>query len=157
MKFSAQEEYGLRCMLCLARIEEGESLTIPQISSLEGMTQSHVAKILAILRKSEFIISTRGQLGGYTLAKCSKEILISDLLECLGGRLFSTEFCERHTGIEPTCVHESNCAMRPLWQTIQNAVDVAIQGITLSDLVHSNFHDSLVQLSPIPKTPTVSR
>ena len=144
-------------MLCLARIEDGESLTIPQISSLEGMTQSHVAKILAILRKSEFISSTRGQLGGYTLAKSSKDILISDLMECLGGRLFSSEFCERHTGIEPTCVHESNCSMRPLWQTIQNAVDSAIQGITLYDLVHSNFHDSLVQLSPNPKTPTVSR
>jgi DNA-binding IscR family transcriptional regulator len=30
MKFSAQEEYGLRCLLTLARLGEGASITIPQ-------------------------------------------------------------------------------------------------------------------------------
>ncbi|ARU39689.1 hypothetical protein CCB80_00435 [Armatimonadetes bacterium Uphvl-Ar1] len=63
MKFSAQEEYGLRCLIALARKGVGQSMTIPEISDQEGLTSSHVAKILAILRRSGFVASTRGQSG----------------------------------------------------------------------------------------------
>ena len=36
MKISAQEEYGLRCLVQLANLQGGESLTLPQIAELEG-------------------------------------------------------------------------------------------------------------------------
>jgi DNA-binding IscR family transcriptional regulator len=39
MKISAQEEYGLRCLLQLARADsQGESLTLAQIAQLEGIS-----------------------------------------------------------------------------------------------------------------------
>ena len=39
MKISAQEEYGLRCLLQLARAETlGESLTLSQLARLEGIS-----------------------------------------------------------------------------------------------------------------------
>ena len=51
MKFSAQEEFGLRCMLQIARLGPDGSLTIPEIAKNEGMSTTHVAKLLMILRK----------------------------------------------------------------------------------------------------------
>ena len=133
-------------MLCLARIDEGETLTIPQISSLEGMTQSHVAKLLAILRKAGFINSTRGQLGGYSLAMSSDKIQIKSLLEALGGKLFEDDFCNRYTGIEQKCVHENDCAMRPLWLNVQAAVDDVVSKFTLSDLVNRKISDPPIRI-----------
>ncbi|RYG34392.1 transcriptional regulator, partial [bacterium] len=68
MKFSTQEDYGLRCLLQIARrpLEE-TALTIPEISRLEGLSQTHVAKLLMLLRQSGFVRSSRGQAGGYRL------------------------------------------------------------------------------------------
>ena len=38
MKISAQEEYGLRCLVQLANLQPGESLTLPQIAEREGIS-----------------------------------------------------------------------------------------------------------------------
>lgn len=134
-------------MLCLVRAGSENSLTIPEIAYMEGMTQSHVAKIMAILRKAGFINSTRGQLGGYTLATDPETITLRSLFDSLGGRLFGAEFCERHTGIEATCVHESDCALRPLWNNLQNLIDDFTGKFTLGDLFHHRIPDPLLHLS----------
>ncbi len=136
MKFSAQEEYGLRCMVALAREGEDGFLTIPAIASAEGLTESHVAKLLAILRKSDFVTSRRGQLGGYSLSRPAKEIIIMDVMEVLGGKLFEQEYCDRYTGVNDECVHYCQCSLRPLWVKIQAAVDGVISNVSLYDLAH---------------------
>jgi Rrf2 family iron-sulfur cluster assembly transcriptional regulator len=52
MKISAQEEYGLRCLLQLARAETlGESLTLSQLARLEGISSANAGKLMWILSK----------------------------------------------------------------------------------------------------------
>lgn len=147
MKLSAQEEFGLRCLVSLARISPEDSLTIPELANLEGLTQSHVAKILATLRKSGYVTSTRGQLGGYKLSKKPEDIVLKDAMDILGGRLFHEAFCERHAGVEGTCVHETDCCMQPLWSSVQAAVDEVTSKYTLADLLHRRIEEPLVKLS----------
>lgn len=132
MKFSAQEEYGLRCLLQIAR--RGASATIPQIAAAEGMSTTHVAKLLMILRKEGWVISARGQAGGYTLAKTPSEILVNDVLGSLGGRFYDDSFCNRHSGQLDICKHAVDCSVRSLWQKVQTAVDEVLAGVTLADL-----------------------
>lgn len=151
MKFSAQEEYGLRCLIAIARQGDEASLTIPEISRMEGLTPSHVAKLMAILRKAGFVKSTRGQLGGYSLAKDTAKMRIQDVLECLGGRLYHEGFCERHSGIEPDCVHEGECLLRPLWTNIQDAVDVVVSRYTVADVINQDIPEPLVHLATAPR------
>src|SRR2546425_11812681 len=67
MRFTAQEEYGLRCLLQIAR-EPAGSLTIPEIAEREALTSAYVAKLMSVLRKAGLVKSTRGQKGGYRLA-----------------------------------------------------------------------------------------
>lgn len=137
MKFSAQEEYGLRCLLQIGRTGPGGSLTIPEISKLEGLTQTHVAKLLMILRKEGFVSSTRGQAGGYTLARPAKEISVGDVLEALGGKLYDEEFCGKHAGQLSICTHAVDCSVRSLWQLIQGSVDRVLDPLSLADLIES--------------------
>jgi Rrf2 family protein len=68
MKFSSQEEYGLRCLLRLAQEGDDGSMTIPAISQSEGISQAYVAKLMRILRRGGLVESVRGKVGGYTLA-----------------------------------------------------------------------------------------
>lgn len=150
MKFSAQEEYGLRCLLAIAKEGPTGSLTIPEIAQMEGLTPSHVAKLLAILRKSGFVKSTRGQLGGYTLAKGPSKMRVKDVLESLGGRLYHDGFCERHSGVESECVHETDCMLRPLWGNIQHAVDLVVNRYTVDDLLNNTIPEPLMLISGTP-------
>jgi Rrf2 family protein len=137
MKFSAQEEYGLRCLLQIARLGMEGSLTIPEISKHEGLTPTHVAKLLMILRKEGFIASTRGQAGGYSLARRPEEIRVGDVLEALGGKLFDEEFCGKHAGQLSICTHAVDCSVRSLWQVIQESVDQVVNRLTIADLIKS--------------------
>jgi Rrf2 family protein len=135
VKFSAQEEYGLRCLIQIAQKGPDGSVTIPEVSKTEGLSATHVAKLLAILRKDGFITSTRGQTGGYTLAKPASAILVSDVLASLGGKLYDADFCARHSGNQNICAHDVDCTVRSLWSTIQSAVDLALRGLTLQDML----------------------
>lgn len=150
MKFSAQEEYGLRCLLQFAKRGEGASLTIPEISRLEGLSQTHVAKLLMILRKEGFVKSTRGQAGGYTLAAPAKEICVGPVLAALGGKLYDDEFCGRHSGHQDLCTHAVDCSVRSLWQNIQVAVDNVVDRLTLADLIQPLESKPNVQLFDAP-------
>lgn len=133
MKFSAQEEYGLRCLLAVARQEDGS--TIPEVARDEGLSIPHVAKLLAVLRKLGYIVSMRGQNGGYSLARPASQITVGRVIADLGGRLYDTGYCNRHSGLGDLCVHKGQCAIGPLWTKVQKAVDEILESVTLQDLM----------------------
>ena len=122
-------------------------MTIPEISEVEGMTPSHVAKILAILRRAGIVESTRGQAGGYKMSRQPREIIIKDILDPLGGQIFSADFCDRFLGGHEECVHEASCNIRPLWTNIQAAVDAVTTRYTLEDIMNGRIEEPLVKVS----------
>lgn len=135
MKFSSQEEYGLRCLLLIAKIGGERGLTIPEISKAEGITTHNTAKILRALRLGGFLESSRGQIGGYNLSRAAGDIKVRDVLDSLGGRLYDDEFCNDHRGTENICNHSIDCSVRSLWQMVQGAVDGVLKNLSIKDLI----------------------
>ena len=145
MKLSAQEEYGLRCLLQMASRGEEASLSIPEISRAEGLSIPNVAKLMRLLRIAGFVKSVRGQSGGYTLAKPANTISVGEVLEALGGKLFGEKFCGRHSGLEMACVHNTDCSMRALWIGLQHMLEKVLFHTTVAELMQkeSVMHDML--------------
>ena len=137
MKLSSQEEYGLRCLLQLARAGDGVGLTIAEMSEREGISAPNVAKIMRILRRAGLVRSTRGKAGGYRLARPSKDVRALDVLAALGGRLFDPSFCDRHAGVEAHCLNTRDCSIRPVLRGLQDAVDQVLGELTLASLLAS--------------------
>ena len=135
MKLSAQEEYGIRCLLHMAGKGAGASLSIPEISRAEGLSIPNVAKLMRLLRIGGFVSSVRGQAGGYTLTRPPTEISVGAVLELLGGRLFGSNYCDRHAGLLEQCAHVSNCGLRSVWSALQKAIEVVLEDLTLQDLL----------------------
>ena len=135
MKFSTQEEYGLRLLLRIAKSDSPNGLTIPEISEVEGLSSANTAKILRALRLAGFIESARGQTGGYKLNKPADKILISDVLTALGGKLYESNFCDLHSGMENICTNSIDCSIRSVWKTVQNVLDSVLSKFTLQDLL----------------------
>jgi Rrf2 family protein len=146
MKFSTQEEFGMRLLLRIAKSDTQHGLTIPEISELEGISGANAAKILRILRLAGFIESARGQTGGYKLSMPADQINVTDVMTALGGKLYESSFCDLHAGIENICTNSIDCSIRSLWKTIQTMLDGVLSKITLQDLLGKEEDvDSLVK------------
>jgi len=135
MKFSTQEEYGLRLLLRIAKSDSTKGLTIPEISEQEGISAANAGKILRMLRLAGFIESARGQTGGYRLTRSPSQIPISEVLSALGGKLYESGFCDLHAGIENICTNSIDCSIRSLWKTIQTLLDGVLDKLSLQDLL----------------------
>lgn len=121
----------------MARTEPGGSLSIPEISRAEGLSIPNVAKLMRLLRLGGFVLSVRGQAGGYTLARPAEQITVSQVLELLGGSLFGPNFCQRHAGVLDRCSHANNCPVRCLWSSIHKSIQDVLSCTTLRDLLCS--------------------
>ncbi len=148
MKFSTVEEYGLRCLIRIAKSKSRNGMTIPEISVAEGLSQAHAGKILRMLRLGGFIESERGQTGGYKLARKPDEIIVLEVLNALGGKLFDSSFCQDHSGTQDICYHSVDCTVRSLWGTLQKMIDTVLVKVTLKDLM-GNETESTDNLSSV--------
>ncbi len=137
MQLLAQEEYGLRCLTRLSRHEGDRPLTIQEIAKAEGLSADYAAKLLRELRRGGLVTSTRGAAGGYRLTRPAGEITVWDAIQVLGGSLFPESFCECHPGLQKDCVRGTDCALRALWQRVDEAIRGVLSGITLDDLRRS--------------------
>jgi Rrf2 family transcriptional regulator, iron-sulfur cluster assembly transcription factor len=139
MKLTSNEEYGLRCLLRLGYEGPGGSLTLPEISQAEGVSEAYAAKIMRSLRRGGFVKSARGKIGGYTLARPADQIILGDVVDELGGRFFESDFCDRHAGQMPICTHSGvDCSLRSLWKALQVVVDEVLRKTTLRDLMRDD-------------------
>ncbi len=150
MKLSNHEEYGLRCLLRLAEQGPGGSLTIPDISRSEGISEAYAGKLLRILRRAGFVKAARGKIGGYTLARPAEEIVVGEVMEALGGPIFREAFCRTHTGQVATCVRSPECSLRGLWRSLQAAVDGVLRNTTIGRLAAESKPE---MIWPAPYTP----
>jgi Rrf2 family iron-sulfur cluster assembly transcriptional regulator len=135
MKISAQEEYGLRCLLQLARADtEGETLTLAQIARLEGISVANAGKLMGILNRASLVQSHRGTRGGYHLARPASEIRLNQIIRVLDGERVDSH-CKSYTGVMDACVHTGDCGIRPVIVELHQIVDKALSEITLSQLL----------------------
>ena len=135
MRYTAQEEYGLRCLLQLARHENKGPMTIEEIAKKEGITPHYVGKLMRILRQGELIMSTRGKKGGYVLARPAVQISVEDALNVLEGRLYSPDNCNKFSGNMSRCVNTTDCSVRALWSILDKTVSNVLSNTMLKDLL----------------------
>ena len=147
MKVTALEEYGLRCLLQLAKAylehEEGSltqvGLSISEIAKREGLSIQYVSKITSQLRKAGLISSMRGVHGGYHLTKKPHELKLLEVSKALGNSIFNKEFCMDHSGQKMTCVHEKNCSVRSVWSGIHQHINTILSQVSLADLLNGEM------------------
>jgi Rrf2 family protein len=130
----ASEEYGLRCLLQVARGHGRSPVAVPEIAAAEGLSLEYAAKLLRQLRIAGLVRSARGASGGYALARAPEEISVWSALEALGGEFFAGDFCDCHPGARRRCVRTADCSLRALWRRVQSALREALDGVSLADL-----------------------
>lgn len=136
MKISAQEEYGLRCLMQLALLKEGESLTLPQIAEREGISVANAGKLMWLLSKAGFVQATRGTKGGYCLARPASEIRLSEVIKVLEEDTIE-KHCDHFTGLLDKCIHREDCGIRSVIVGLHEIVSNILSQITLAEIISS--------------------
>ena len=152
MKLTSQEEYGLRCLLQIARHDHDGPVSIAEVALREGMSVDYVAKLVRVLRKQDLLVSVRGAQGGYQLARPADQITVHDAIMALDGPLYDNTFCEAHSGTHAACVHSTRCSLRGLWTWVGSAIEQVLAGITLADLAKGEPFVTNA-LPPLPAAP----
>src|SRR5689334_15537275 len=116
MQVSTKTEYGLRCLLLLAREKPGEAFSIAQIAARERVPRPFAQQILMQLRRAGFVKSTRGTQGGFELARPASQISVGSVVRVLEGVPLQ-DTCD-HFNKRSSCGHLSDCSIRPVWEII---------------------------------------
>ena len=154
MKVTAQEEYGLRCLLQLARIPQYQVVSVKEIAAKEGLSSANVEKLLRILSRAGLVHSMRGLRGGYALNRPATAITLGEIVRALGTVETTEHICTSFTGNRDACIHFSNCGIRSVWSGLTTYIQSFMDQTTLASLLEPEYtvSERLAQrLGPLEK------
>lgn len=131
MKISTKTRYGMRFMIDLAQHQQEGCVALKDVAERQGISKKYLEQVVAPLTSAGLLTVTRGNQGGYRLARSAEEITLADivgasedgfeLLDCMG----SLTPCERAEG----------CPSRRIWSGLQNAIADYLNKQTLADVL----------------------
>lgn len=139
MKISAQEEYGLRCLLQLAKAQTGQVMCVREIAGKEGMSSAYVEKLLRILSRAGLVHSVRGIRGGYILNRSAAQVTLGEVVRALGAVQTTHHICMAFTGNQEACVHFRDCGLRSVWSGLTTYIQRFLDQTTLASLLESEY------------------
>jgi Rrf2 family iron-sulfur cluster assembly transcriptional regulator len=134
MRISAQEEYGLRCLLTVARAAPAGAYSLKQIAKSEGISAAYAGKLLWIMNRAGLVRSVRGPKGGYALGRPASEILLSDVIKVLDEDKMD-HHCQHFAGDQDVCVHTDDCTIMPVVHGLHTLVRDVLSRISLEQLM----------------------
>ncbi len=139
MKISASEEYGLRCIMHVARhFDADRPVTAQEVADAEGISGPYAQKLLRQFARVDLIESRRGVGGGYVLARHPQRITVLDVVRALDADFETADVCQKHTGEREVCTHAGDCNIRPVWSFIEDFVSRTLDRLTLHTLISGN-------------------
>jgi FeS assembly SUF system regulator len=130
LRISRLTDYGTMILVHLAS-RGGGVCSASDVAAGTHVALPTVQKILKVLTRSGLVVSARGAEGGYALGRPPASISAADILDVLEGPVAITE-C---SASDSQCELESMCQVGGAWQKINKAIRVALDDITLADLV----------------------
>ena len=130
IRITRETDYGIVLMTTMAR-DANPPYSAAALAKQRGLPLPMVSKILKALARAGLLVSQRGALGGYSLARRPEDISAADIIDALEGPIAITECSavDLHA-----CLHEENCAVSGHWHRINGAIREALTNISLLEL-----------------------
>ncbi len=132
MKLGTKGRYAVMALVDLACYGKGKPLALTEIAGRQALPVSYLEQLFMKLRQKGFVASTRGQQGGYTLAREAETIRISDILEAIGEPLQTTR-CKKESATGCLGI-KGKCLTHDLWAGLGRQMYQYLNGISLADV-----------------------
>ena len=137
MKLSKRGEYALRAMIDIAVAEElGRPIVqVSELAAKERLPIKFLEQIFIQLKAGGLVSTTRGKLGGYSLARPASKLKFGEVVRLIEGPLAPIR-CTSLTSYERcTCPDEAHCGLRMLMLDVRNALARILDRTSLADVV----------------------
>jgi Rrf2 family protein len=130
MQITRSGEYGLRGLVFLAKQPLEKVTLVSEVSKVQNIPETFLAKIFQRLSKAGLLRSIRGLNGGFTLGRPAHEITMREVIEALEGPIALNRCLIR----EGECEEETVCALHPVWKEAQQRFLEILDRTTMEDL-----------------------
>lgn len=132
---SMKAKYALRALMVMARNEK-KLLQTRTIAKEADVPHKFLEAILSDLRAQGIVISKRGILGGYRLAKPADVITIGEVVRRIDGPLAPIR-CASVTAYQPCedCMDVAGCAIRKVMVEVRQAIAGVLDNRSIRDMV----------------------
>jgi Rrf2 family transcriptional regulator, cysteine metabolism repressor len=132
VKLTTKSEYALLALIYLAR-QSGEELHSGKvIAEQQGIPAKFLEQILLTLKRARYVHSTKGQGGGYRLAKPASKINLAEIIRLFDGALAPTESVSKYF-YESTPIEKEKKLVKVFGQ-IRDLVSDKLEGTTIADV-----------------------
>ena len=115
MKLTTKGRYAVLALTELALAKENSLVKITEIAVKQNISSTYLEQILLLLKNSDLIIGVRGPNGGYKLSTSPENIMISDIVNIVEGRM-EAKGCVSKSG---SCTGVSGrCLTHNLWDEL---------------------------------------
>ncbi|TVR99727.1 MAG: SUF system Fe-S cluster assembly regulator [Rhodospirillales bacterium] len=131
MKLSRLADYGVLLISQMAASQD-EVHSAQALSEATQLPLPTVSKVLSALARADLLVAHRGARGGFRLARSPRHISVADIIGAVDGPVALTQCLEHGPG---ACEVAVVCPTRRGWQTINRAVQQALEAVSLAELV----------------------
>ena len=128
---STKGRYALRMMIDIAAYSNGNPVTLKDVSQRQDISIKYLEQVVSLLVKRGFLISIRGNNGGYLLSRDAKDYTAGDIIRCAEGTLAPVSCLQTDCNL---CKRRDICSTIEFWKGFYNVVNNYVDGITLEDL-----------------------
>lgn len=98
IQYSKSTDYALHALIHLASTERRQNVGIKPLSTMLGVSESYLSKIMSKLRQDGIVRAVPGVNGGYELARPADRITFLEVIQVIEGRqhLFECSNAESH-------------------------------------------------------------
>ena len=133
MKISTKTRYGMRFMIDLAEHYGEGCVAMKDVADRQGVSKKYLEQVVAPLSAAGLLKVTRGNKGGFQLARSPKEISLADVVTASEDGLAITECIS----CIAACDNEGGCVSREIWGGMQNAMTDYLENRTLADVLEA--------------------
>ncbi len=132
MKLTSRSEYALLALVYLNRHNAEGYVSVETIATAQGIPPKFLEQILLALKRSKYLRSSKGQHGGYRLAKPSNKIALAEIIRLFDGALAPTESVSQYF-YESTPIEKEDSLVR-VFKEIRDYVSDKLENTTLADV-----------------------
>jgi FeS assembly SUF system regulator len=132
-------DYGIVLLLVAARSWQ-ERHSAKELARQTRLPLPTVTKLLKALTRSGLLVSTRGALGGYRLARAPASINVVEVISAVDGPPAMTQCTDPNAN---ACEREQTCPTAANWRVIHRRVLEALAGLSLADMARQPDGDGV--------------
>jgi Rrf2 family protein len=145
VRVSARADYAIRAAVELAAAGDAP-VRADAIATAQGIPPKFLENLLVDLRRSKVVVSQRGQMGGYRLARPATAITLADVIRSIDGPLAGV----RDAAPEDVSYAGPATSLREVWVALRASMRSVLEATTVADVAAGKLPASVRRLLKDP-------